>query len=64
MLGNRIGNVARKLYENLANSLAGPLEKFLPTGFVYDALAEAGHKFHNTAFSPSGQFVGVDRPGA
>ena len=61
MLDNQIGNVARKLYEKLANSLAGPLEKFLPAAWVQEALAGVGHKFRNTAFSPSGHFVGLDR---
>jgi len=59
-----IGDTAKKLYAKLAGSLAGPLQEFLPATWIGQALGEMGHRFRQTAFSPSRDAVGLHRPGA
>jgi hypothetical protein len=59
-----IGDAVRKLYAKLADSLAGPLQQLLPTAWIDQTLREIGHRFRQTAFSPSGDAVGLHRAGA
>jgi hypothetical protein len=57
-----IGDAAKKLHQKLANSLAGPLQEYLPRHWIAETLASIGYKFRRTAFSPSGHPLGVHRP--
>ena len=59
-----IGDAAKKLHAKLADSLAGPLQEFLPTTWIDQTLREIGHRFRQTAFSPSRDAVGLHRPSA
>jgi hypothetical protein len=63
-LSHGIGDVAKKLHAKLAHQLAGPLLEFLPDSWIQEALEKIGHRFRETAFSPSGHPVGIHRPGA
>ena len=58
-----IGDAAKKLHQKLANSLAGPLQTYLPQQWIAEILNNIGYKFRSTAFSPSGYSLGVHRPG-
>lgn len=58
-----IGDAARKLHAKLADQLAGPLHAFLPSAWIDEALDSLGRRFYGSAFSPSGDAVGLHRPG-
>jgi len=47
-----IGTAANKLYAELADRLAGPLQAFLPATWIGQALGEMGHRFRQAASSP------------
>ena len=59
-----IGDTVKKLYAKLTDSLAGPLQEFLPATWIGQTLREIGHRFRQTAFSPSRDAVGLHRPSA
>ena len=59
-----IGDAAKKLHEKLTNSLAGPLQAYLPQQWIAEILNSIGYKFRCTTFSPSGHPLGVHRPSA
>ena len=59
-----IGNAARKLHAKLADQLAGPLQPFLPSAWIAEALNSIGRRLYESAFSPSGDCVGVHRAGS
>ena len=56
-----IGDAALKLHAKLADQLAGPLQTFLPSAWIDAALNSVGRRFYESAFSPSGDVVGVHR---
>jgi len=56
-----IGDAARKLHAKLADQLAGPLQTFLPSAWIVAALDSLGRRFYDSAFSPSGDAVGLHR---
>lgn len=58
-----IGDAAKKLHAKLADSLAGPLQAFLPGSWIDQTLQEIGYQFRRTAFSPLGDVVGIHRAG-
>ena len=57
-----IGNTAKKLHAKLADSLAGPLQAFLPRAWLDQVLLQIGYRFRQRIFSPLGNVVGVRRP--
>jgi hypothetical protein len=59
-----IGDAAKKLHAKLTDSLAGPLQQYLPSEWIDQTLREIGYRFRQTAFSPCGDVVGVPWPGA
>ena len=59
-----IGDAAKKLHQNLTNSLAGPLQAYLPQQWIAQILNSIGYTFRRTTFSPSGDSLGVHRPNA
>jgi len=59
-----IGDAAKKLHQKLTNSLAGPLQAYLPQQWIAEILSSIGYKYRRTIFSPSGHSLGVHRPGA
>ncbi len=58
-----IGDAVRKLHTKLADQLAGPLQAFLPSAWIAAAMESFGRRFYDSAFSPSGDAVGLHRPG-
>lgn len=59
-----IGDAARKLHAKMANELAGPLGSFLPSSWIAEALASLERRFYESAFSPSGDALGLHRSGS
>jgi len=59
-----IGDAAKMLHQNLTESLAGPLQAYLPRQWITETLTDIGCKFRCTAFSPSGYSLGLHRPDA
>ena len=57
-----IGDAARKLHAKLDDQLAGPLQAFLPSAWIDAAFDCLGRRFYESAFSPSGDAVGLHRP--
>jgi hypothetical protein len=57
-----IGDAAKKLHQNLTESLAGPLQAYLPQQWITEILDNIGYKFRSTTFSPSDHSLGVHRP--
>ena len=60
----RIGDTAKKLHTKLADSLAGPLQAFLPRQWLDQILQQIGYQFRQRVFSPLGDAVGLCRPGS
>lgn len=58
----RIGDMAKKLHAELADSLAGPLQAFLPRQWLDQILRQIRYQFRQRAFSPLGDAVGFHRP--
>lgn len=59
-----IGDAAKMLHQKLTNSLAGPLQAYLPQQWIAEILDNIGYKFRRTTFSPSGHSLGIHRPSA
>jgi len=59
-----IGDAGKKLHQNLIDSLAGPLQAYLPQEWITEILNNIGYKFRRTTFSPSGHSLGLHRPSA
>ena len=57
-----IGDAAKKLHQKLADTLAGPLQTYLPQQWIAQILRDIGCKFRRTAFSPSDHPLGIRRP--
>jgi hypothetical protein len=57
-----IGDAAKKLHAKMAVQLAGPLQSFLPSAWIDAAVDSLGRRVYASAFSPSGDAVGVHRP--
>ena len=53
-----IGDTAKKLHAKLADSLAGPLQEFLPRQWLDRILQQIGYRFRQRAFSPLGDAGG------
>jgi len=57
-----IGDAAKKLHQKLTNSLAGPLQAYLPQQWIAEILSSIGYKYRSTIFSPYDHPLGVHRP--
>ena len=53
-----IGDAAKKLHQKLTNSLAGPLQAYLPQRWITEILNSIEYKFRRTTFSPYGHSLG------